>query len=932
MRVLIAFCISLAFDISQQEPKINCDLPAYGGGLIGSCLSLLLTPSSFFFAFFWFIVVVVVFHSSCKELMPFYPKNAKKKNTASTSPRGGKRAVAPLPVAEIKKEFLPDRISATCGMSSLRDRKRERGESNEKEKNRQEKVVVEEVMIIEDGSSSSRGGGSAGGAKIHWASSGVRSAVVFSSPSPPLGIEKTNHHFPVENIADVHMDSAASFLKGAPGRKQEVSGEEGGRVQGGNKEEKMEHVQGMTEVSISSHTPLSSRAKERLRAALLATPCIPSPLSPSSMGMKTAEKGEGRNMGSSAATRIAITVENQHSHRNATLKEAQENGPNHGQESVMCGEFSSRENSKEKTEEGVRGSSMSSSSISPFYIVKDSLQTDVKEVVEPRGRGRRNASFLSSALYAVYLVTMIEKSQRGGGHSGGMESYEKRRGFFSHSSFSTAPSAATASSSLLTSSLPPLASVLVTGRWLDGVSQLLNGSPLTLDDLAYLAHIFPQWLRMKWSCSQSTSLHHPHHNEDTAGVCATGVLPVLNDSLLSSFSSYNVSSSSKRTTGKGDGGRRRPPPPLQARVYLIGDHVISIEEAYTFLEQRVSCEAVEEGGDLGSKSTATSSLPSSSLSFSAMNPLHGSPITAYQAYLSQQREQQRQRQGIVKDKQEEREKEKQNKTLCSIQDTNAKLENKDKILHSSPSPSEQSSEENANHLLSTALSPELLQSLSKEKLAHVLKVVEKDLSGEEEKQYKDIRRRQVREDILRTYTRIRSVIRRRTIASLPFLSKRNSTSLFAKNEKKHISLSQLMIQLQADNDNGGGTASAAGRNSHLSNSGTHSYTTSGAGTASRWSAESEIKAENLHLLQVIEELIRIPSSGLQLQNLGDLQQEEGRDSKVVGGANSVPCTSPSSFSLISLSTLPAEEWHRVILCFDQCLASAKEVAAAVEVG
>lgn len=740
-----------------------------------------------------------------------------------------------------------------------------------------------------------------------------------------------------------------------------------GREQIGTRNEEVDTRK--TFASDGSHrTPLLSHVQERLRMAIQATPCLPSLSNSVSFSLShlaplptstTAMKPEKPLLPSQLLIREEEVCPRHPSRKEGKIAD----GDKRVVEPLLT---SGRgKSADQRTHEGVMEGN--------HYGIQARVVVPSPVVENMAMRRRRDSSFLSAALHAVYLVTMIDKAQRG-------RNYHAINAFASTrvpGSGTVAPCGDGFSS--LPSSMP-LASVLVNGRWLDGVSQVLQGSQLSMDDLAGLAQVFPQWLRIKWSRS---SHRHPTTLSSFSG----------KESLTSPY--YPVSSSSSsslETSSLAATNAALPPPVLQARVYLTGDHVISEEEAETFLQSSMFSDTTtttsvgkeemrsqqREGEDKGGAATGAtraayrttverkvpSSLlereqhplhgeavmqgtqevaltssshgtgsPSLSSATCQRPPWHGGLLTAYQAYLSQHPPPPHQQQEAASPLQKESESQAlKNENLLSSKGQTGKSEEGGVPCTFSSSISQNGKEE-AERLLSQTLSPELRQSLSQAKLAHVLQQLQKDISGEEEKRYKEIGRRRVLEDLLRTYTRIRSVIRRRAATAIPLLSRRSASSLFLSSTKKHISLAQLMMQLQADNDHGRSSSAALLRRHPQPRQPTsHTNTVAPTMAASRWSVESEVEAENLHLLKAIEELVRIPSSGLCLQKIDDREEENAgsvREDTLLS-ASSPPSAADPVSSSFSLTTIPLERWHRVILCFDQDSASAKDLAAAVE--
>lgn len=644
---------------------------------------------------------------------------------------------------------------------------------------------------------------------------------------------------------------------------------------------------------------------------------------------------------------------------------------------------------------------------------------------------------LSSALHAVYLITMTERAQRGS--SSGMYKKESENG---------------STSDGMHLSSPPLASVLVNGRWLDGVSQFLHCVPLTMDDLARLSQLFPQWLRIQWSTAPVSFDARPSFSSPLS---LGGALPLSGSPSLSSSS---------------------PPPLLQARLYLTANHVISIEEAAASLRERMMCHAAvaasHEGAttptapydpseaskrettgktekeSIGMKRSSPAPIahhatrvgashssgtgkemehgptteghkiefplptPIPSREHGASHPLQG-VVTAYQAFLAQQQNVSspslsskgpRETQGVPSTVDAAGNREGQVHPPLSSSSSSASLSMKEEVplVHSTvdpptvlpptplPLPSSSSASSTMGALgmdeeyeLSSVLSPALRQSLSKEKLAHVLAQLRREQSGEARRQYEAICDRRVQEDMLRMYVKIRSAMGRRRmlpVDRLPItnpttsslLSRQSAATQFGK-KKVHMSLTQLMTYLRAEKDLERSSGdSFQGREALGSRDG-----------SGETNVRIEGKGEVNHLLKTIEALVRIPSSGLRLQHFSGgfedqketKEVEEEKKGKKVSCEDDLRCsfqsasippletsavsssscaseetkrrqyhphtsaippsetmvvhdlrTSPSdSFSLVEI---PPEEWHRVILFLDQSVASVKELAVAVE--
>eukprot|EP00796_Vickermania_ingenoplastis_P006726 gene6726-4821_t len=139
------------------------------------------------------------------------------------------------------------------------------------------------------------------------------------------------------------------------------------------------------------------------------------------------------------------------------------------------------------------------------------------------------ARYFANALHAVYVVSLTEKAQ----HGVDCTSSEARK------------------RKLLVAGTPYLVSTEVTSRWVRGVTQLLRQS-LTLDDVARLALVFPQWLHVKWSALPARSIFRP-----------TGMSESIAVERTEQFLEF------------------------RARLYLTADHVISVAEAEEYLEREL---------------------------------------------------------------------------------------------------------------------------------------------------------------------------------------------------------------------------------------------------------------------------------------------------------------------------------------------------------
>jgi len=839
------------------------------------------------------------------------------------------------------------------------------------------------------------------------------------------------------------------------------------RSQNREEKEEEEEERGRKVFSISSSVPpppsLSPRAARRLRTAIQASPCLPSPDPPlcslplSLFSLETdAEKRENNHMHSpkrrEAEPPPTLRCPSVYSCRRLEPKVEEEKQHRSKDAVAFEGEGMEHKNERErKQENGEKEKECCASVLS-----------DRREFTLPVQQ-EKLVSTLSSALHAVYLISMTEKAQRG-----------------SYSSAYRRSSPSGSGSGEMRVSSPPLASVRVNGRWLDGVSQLLHGVPLTMDDLARLAQLFPQWLRIQWSRAPSPFYSPPSFSSSLS---------------LENSSSLSLSSSSSSS----------PPPLLQARLYLTADHVVSMEEAATSLRERIHHTAMDSHeeekrrraeeqplekhrSDMAHKAvaqvgTATEkaekevkkkeiesiiehittkegesahrfsrekeyrgmtenrrqeqlpSMPPTPMEESSPHPLHG-VVTAYQAFLSQQQERAQprasngsRREGHMVDASLDVVGTPEGPTMRSALSRSPKTgeatpvpplldptilspthppvgscasssagihetrgaANKALLHRPFPPPVSFSSTDCAavsftkeeECLLSSGLSLELRQSLSKEKLSQVLHQLRKEQSGEVQRKYKEICDRRVWEDLLRVYSKIRSMMgRKRRVpaepgrtagpAALSLLSRRTAPSLFGI-PKTHMSLAQIMIQLQAERDPDGRGGEYCRVREALQRRDARDPT-----QVSRESgpehADREANGEMEHILKVMDELVRIPSSGLRLQAIAVGTEEETEAPRQgaaslrrvsvaippcgisVGSTSSrdpedtknMPQPPPNASSIdppesifqkevstspgvsFSLAELPPEEWHHVILFLDPRLACVKDLVAAVE--
>lgn len=721
--------------------------------------------------------------------------------------------------------------------------------------------------------------------------------------------------------------------------------------------------------SVLPAASLSSRAERHLYTAIQATPCLPSPLSPLLSPLLPLASDAADNTASppenDAPKKRSVDRSSPSAGRGVETKrdeEAEQGGPT---------DTASLHTEGEHRRLPLDGEG---SGVVPMHAGPPPLLLPEQH--------EKLVWRLSSALHAVYLITMTDKAQRGGYSSASTslpEGGSRRHG---------GPFAS-----------PPLASVWVNGRWLAAVALLQHSVPLTMDDLARLSQLFPQWLRIQWRLASSLP-------KDTRPLSSS----------LSFGDALPVSGSSSS------------PLPLQARLYLTANHVVSIEEAATALRERLSHAAAEEEEAVRLVEVrtpfATQKKNTNEKGPSEREDIHtpegipkrrantatdggGGPLrglrTAYQAFLAQQQEQQPQQRSSsslvshrntptsghrespcvpsAADAVESREEEPRHhhrtassSSLLSTKKADGHAVPLPNAPSHSPLPSSSASsaieeEEEEEGELSTVLSPALRQSLSKEKLSQVLAQWRMEHSGEARRQYEAICGRRVREDLLRIYTKIRSAMgKRRSFlflepngggssvrpppppAATSLLSRRSAPSAFGV-KKVHMSIAQLLTHLQAEREQERrrGAGASFGVEDALRRPNEKDASNGGV----------EMKGEVRHLLQAIDALVRFPSSGLRLQHISTApmgsedptnKEEEGQKEEeekknvshtdghaphhlsaispsVATGSNG---NAPSLGDSFSLAGVPAEEWHHVLLFLDQSLANVKELAVAVE--
>lgn len=172
--------------------------------------------------------------------------------------------------------------------------------------------------------------------------------------------------------------------------------------------------------------------------------------------------------------------------------------------------------------------------------------------VAAAARGSWNAH-LAQLLHSVCLVSLVEKTQLGA----------------SPALVGTVGAATSASSAARR--LPSVHSVAVEPRWLDAVTRYCHFT-FTLDDIARVAMVFPDHVRVRWTLDASASSHEADAADadaDNAG-SASAVL------CTPSPAQKSQQHCPQRSTAGGI---------LRARLYLPADHVVSAAEAELHLEQ-----------------------------------------------------------------------------------------------------------------------------------------------------------------------------------------------------------------------------------------------------------------------------------------------------------------------------------------------------------
>jgi hypothetical protein len=314
---------------------------------------------------------------------------------------------------------------------------------------------------------------------------------------------------------------------------------------------------------------------------------------------------------------------------------------------------------------------------------------------------------LAQLLHSMYLVTFTEKAQLGamyGPVSAAGVSMQKQTATAATNATEVLPlSGAPTTLDSVTAASPHVCShsITVDSRWLDAVTRYCHCTT-TLDDVARVAMVFPALLYVRWSMEQQE-----RHAIDASYVEELSEQPHESRSFAAAASS---------PVGK-----------LAARVYLLNDHVISLEEATEQLTQ----------------SLCTKGSSAAQRAWRALVNHH----TAYAAYVDGQRHSDVRGATDGGLEQVPRDHSEHNEVTASTSRKLGKGERKP--------PEEDDAVE--DEVLCATLSAELRASLSAAKLHALLRQMRKDAAHVEEAEQHCIAQRQLQERMLNAYEHVRAL-------------------------------------------------------------------------------------------------------------------------------------------------------------------------------